>query len=95
MKTQSLSALFAILALATPPLASAAEEKIALSKVPEALLAAAKAAVPGIKITEAETETTAEGVTYELEGKANGKEYEIKLNSLGIVLKVTTEDDDD
>ena len=71
------------------------EKDIALSEVPEAALTAAKAAVPGITLTEAEVEVEAGTTTYEVEGIADGKEYEIEVTPDGKVLEVEEEDDDD
>jgi uncharacterized membrane protein YkoI len=71
------------------------EEEIALSKVTKKVLEAARKAVPGIKLTEAEVEKTSDGLVYELEGTLNGKEYEIKVSAAGKVLKTEIEDDDD
>lgn len=72
-----------------------AEKDIALSKVPGKVLAAAKAAVPGITLTEAEVESTDKGVVYELEGVLAGSEYEIKVSADGKVLRIKQEVDDD
>ena len=71
------------------------EKDIPLNEVPDVVLKAAQKAVPGIKLTEAEVETTPDGVIYELEGKLDGKEYEIKLSSDGKVLEIEEEDVDD
>lgn len=71
------------------------EEEIALSEVPAKVLEAARKAVPGIKLTEAEVEKTSDGLVYELEGTKDGKEYEIKVSAAGKVLKTEIEDDDD
>lgn len=62
------------------------ETEIALDKVPKVVLDAAEKAVPGIKLTEAEFTTTAEGRVYELEGVAGGKEYELHITAEGKVL---------
>jgi len=70
------------------------EKEIALSEVPEPVLAAAKAAVPGITLCEAEVEVEDGKTTYEVEGTANGKEYEIEVTPEGKVIK-TEEDKDD
>ena len=86
-------ALIPILALAALPL-SAAEEEIEISKVPAKVLAAAKAAHPGFEITEAETDTTPEGVVYELGGKVNGKKQEVKVSAEGKVLEAKDKDKD-
>ena len=70
----------------------AEEQEVALKEVPKVVKKAARKAVPGIKFTEAEKETTEEGVTvYELEGIADGKEYELKISADGKVLEKETE----
>ena len=71
------------------------EEEIPLSKVPEKVLEAARKALPGIKLTEAEVEKTRKGVVYELEGSLGGKEYEIEVTAEGRVLGTEQEDEDD
>jgi uncharacterized membrane protein YkoI len=93
-----------LLILASASMAYAAEEpaqktkheKIPLAQVPEAVRKAAAGAVKGIVLAEAEKETSPKGVViFELEGKAGGKEYEIKVDAAGKVLKVELEDEDD
>lgn len=70
------------------------EEEIPLSDVPEAVMNAAKAAVPGIVFEEAEREVE-DGVTvYSLEGEAGGVEYEVEVTADGKVNEVETEGDD-
>lgn len=71
------------------------EEKVALDKLPEAVKAAAERAVKGIVLTEAEKETKGDEVVYEVEGKAGGKLYEIKIAPDGKVIKVEEEKEDD
>ena len=71
------------------------EKKIALSEVPEAALNAAKTAVPGITLCEAEVEVEAGKTTYELEGTANGKEYEIEVTPDGKILEAKEDKDDE
>ena len=71
------------------------EEEIPLSKVPTNVLKAATAAVKGIVLTEAEIEKEKGEIVYELEGKANGKEYEIKVTAQGKVLEIEDEDEDE
>lgn len=72
------------------------EEKIPLSEVPQRVIDAAKRKVRGIVLdNEAEKETSKGKVIYELEGKANGKEYELEITERGKVLKVEEEKDDD
>ncbi len=71
---------------------AAAGEDITLAQVPETVIVAAEKAVPGIKFTEAEIETSPKGHIYELEGTAGDKEYEIEVSAEGKVLKVEEED---
>jgi len=70
------------------------ETTIALSDVPGDVLAAAQEAVPGIEITEAESESTRSGTVYELEGHVEGRYYEIEVTSDGEVLEVEEVDAD-
>jgi len=71
------------------------EKKIPISQVPTEAVEAAQSAVKGIILTEAEIEEQ-EGITvYELEGMANGIEYEIEVTADGKVLDVEQEDEDD
>lgn len=69
------------------------DEAIALSKVPEPALEAAKAAVPGIVLTEAEVEEENGQAVYEMTGMAEGKKYEIEVTAEGKVLEVEQDDD--
>lgn len=71
------------------------EKEIPLSQVPEIVIAAARQAVPNIKLTEAEVSETSHGLIYELEGTVDDKEYEIRVTADGKVLKVIQEFDDD
>ena len=64
------------------------EKAIPLSEVPAPALAAARAAVAGIVLTEAEMEKEGGQVIYEIEGNANGSEYEIEVTAEGEVLEV-------
>ena len=66
------------------------DEDIPLSKVPKKIKKAAKEAVKGIKLTEAELE---DGV-YELEGYVGDQKYEIKITPKGKVIKIEKEEDD-
>lgn len=70
------------------------EKKVSLDKVPQKVIDAAKKAVKGIKITEAEVEEEDGRLVYELEGTADGKEYEIEVTEDGKVLEVESDDDD-
>ena len=69
-----------------------ADREIDLAEVPAAALAAAEAAVEGIRITEAEVEEEDGRMVYELEGKAGGKEYEVEVTAEGEVLEVEEDD---
>jgi hypothetical protein len=71
------------------------EAEVALDQVPEAVMKAARAAVPGIVIEEAEREVENGVLVYELEGTANGKEYEIEVSADGKVLEIEEDDEDD
>jgi len=71
------------------------DEAIALSKVPEPALDAAKAAVPGIVLTGAEVEEEDGQTIYDLTGMAEGKEYEIEVTAEGKVLEIEQDDDAD
>ncbi len=85
--------LMLVIGITMAGLASAGE--VALSGVPERVLAAAQKVVPGIRLTEAEVEKTHKGLIYELEGTADGKKYEIKVSAEGRVVKMEEEDHDD
>ncbi len=71
------------------------EKEIPLSQVPAAVVAAARGAVDGITLTEAEVETEDGQFVYTLEGAAQGKEYEIEVTPDGRVLEVEQEDEAD
>lgn len=71
------------------------EKEIPLSQVSAAAMEAAENTVENITITEAEIEEEEDGQTvYELEGIANGVEYEIEVTADGKVLEVEQEDED-
>ena len=65
------------------------ELAIPVSAVPERVRAAAEAAVEGIEFSEAEVESV---LVYEVEGVANGKEYEIEITAEGQVIEVEEEE---
>jgi hypothetical protein len=71
------------------------EKDIPVSELPKVVLEAAKRAVPGIEIDEAEVEKTAKGLVYEVEGEVGGKEYELLISAEGKVLGKESDDDDD
>ena len=68
------------------------EEDVPLADVPAAVMQAAAGAVEGVKITEAEVEMEDGKKIYELEGTANGVEYEIEVSEDGEVLSVEEDD---
>ena len=67
------------------------EKEIPLSEVPSQALEAAKGAVEGITLTEAEVEAEDGTTVYDLEGTANGTEYQIEVTADGKVLEVEKE----
>ena len=69
-----------------------ASEEIALDKVPQAVIQAANAELPGFKISEASMETEDNMTVYELEGEVSGKKYEIELSADGQILEIEEED---
>jgi Peptidase propeptide and YPEB domain len=71
------------------------EQEIPLSEVPAEALQAARGAVDGITLTEAEAEEEDGQMVYEIEGTADGVEYEIEVTADGKVLEVAKEGDDD
>ena len=71
------------------------EKEIPLSQVPAAAMEAAENAVENITITEAEVEEEDGQMVYDLEGIADGIEYEIEVTTDGKVLEVEQEDEDD
>ena len=70
----------------------AEEQEVPLEAVPEHVLAAARAAVEGVELAEAEVEVV---LIYELEGTVDGREVEIEVTSEGQVVEVEYEDEDD
>lgn len=70
------------------------EEDIPLTDVPEAVMSAAAAAVPGIVFEEAERERENGQTIYCLEGEADGVEYEVEVTVDGEVVEIETDDDD-
>ena len=64
------------------------DKEIPLSWVPDQAIEAAKEAVPGIHIVEAERHRTHKGVVYELDGVADGKKYEVNVTADGEVLQI-------
>jgi uncharacterized membrane protein YkoI len=56
--------------------------------VPANILAAAKSSVPGFAMTSYDTDTDNGRKVYELDGTANGRKCEIKVDANGKVLKI-------
>jgi uncharacterized membrane protein YkoI len=56
--------------------------------VPANILAAAKSSVPGFAMTSYDTDTDNGRKVYELDGTANGRQCEIKVDASGKVLKI-------
>ena len=83
----------------------ATAKQISLDKIPEIVIAAAKTAVPGLDILEAEKELEWGKVVFELTGvnSSDGYFYEVEVSAKGKVLEIEKrleqsegeEDDDD
>ena len=86
--------MFATLTLTAPTL-GAQEQRIPLTEVPAAAMAAAKAAVEGLQIASAVTEVERGKTVYELTGAANGVAYELEVTADGQVLEIQTDESDD
>ncbi|MFC1651375.1 PepSY domain-containing protein [Candidatus Latescibacterota bacterium] len=71
------------------------EKEIPLSEVPKKAITGAQKSVDGIKFVRAEAEEEDGVLIYDLEGVADGKEYEIEVTAEGKVLEVEQEEDDD
>jgi hypothetical protein len=56
--------------------------------VPANILAAAKSSVPGFAMSSYDTDTDNGRKVYDLEGTANGRKLEIKVDATGKVLKI-------
>lgn len=69
------------------------EKEIALSELPDKVREAAEGAVDGIVLKEAEMEKEDGKWIYEVEGVADGKEYEIEITPEGKILEIEEEDD--
>ena len=66
-------------------------KEIPVSQVPKAAMEAAQNAAKGVNLTEAEVEEEKGQTVYTLEGKADGKEYNIEVTADGKVLEVSQE----
>jgi len=58
------------------------------SGVPSNILAAAQARVPGFAMTSYDTDTDNGRMVYDLDGTANGRKCEVKVDANGKVLKI-------
>ncbi len=56
--------------------------------VPASILAAAKSSVPGFAMTSYDTDTDNGRTVYNLDGTANGRQCEVKVDANGKVLKI-------
>jgi hypothetical protein len=68
------------------------ERDVAIADIPAAVVAAARAAVPELAISEAEVEVEDGREVYEIEGTADGVEYEIEISADGEVLEIEADD---
>jgi len=71
------------------------EVKVALSSVPKAVTDTASATLKGFTATEASMEKHEGRTVYELKGKADGQEYEIKITAEGKIIRLKLEEDED
>ncbi|HEY5624125.1 MAG TPA: PepSY domain-containing protein [Gammaproteobacteria bacterium] len=71
---------------------AAQDRDVPIADVPATVLAAARAAVPGLVITSAEVEVEDGQDVYEIEGTADGMEYEIEISVDGEVLEIEADD---
>lgn len=70
------------------------EQEISLADVPAAVLSAVQDTLPGLEITKAEIEKSGQDITYELEGKYQGREYEIEVSPTGEIIEIEEENSD-
>lgn len=71
------------------------EVVIALDEVPAKVMEAGEKAVPGIVFTRVERELEGGVWVYDMEGTANGVEYEVEVTADGKVLEIEKEGQDD
>ncbi len=69
------------------------EMEIPLDAVPANVMAAARSALPGIELSEAEYEEEEGLMVYELEGMLGDTRYEIEITPEGEVLEIEQIDD--
>lgn len=68
------------------------ERSIEITDVPRAVLVAAETAVAGLQVSSAEVEVERGLTVYELDGLANGLDYEVEVTAEGQVLEVDADD---
>ena len=72
------------------------EVSMSPSDVPQIVIDAVKLELPYVRLKSAEVEQQhRSGLVYELEGDANGSEYELEITESGKVIEVGNESDDD
>lgn len=75
--------------------ADESEEQVSLDAVPAAVLAAARAAVPGITLSSAEREVERGQTHYCVHGTAAGEFVEVEVSPSGDVLEIERGDDEE
>jgi uncharacterized membrane protein YkoI len=70
------------------------DETVQLSAIPKVVTDAASATVKGFAATKASMEKEKGKTVYELEGKADGQEYEMKITADGKVLRFKLEEEE-
>ena len=71
------------------------EEALGLDELPDGVLEAAQAALPGVEFSAASTEMELGGRVYELQGMGDTGRVEIELDAGGKVLEIEYGEDDD
>lgn len=64
------------------------EEDIPVANLPAPVMNAVQQVAPGIKVMEADVQTTHEGQIYEVEGMTDARKYHLKLTAEGTLLKL-------
>ncbi|QDU65016.1 hypothetical protein [Engelhardtia mirabilis] len=71
------------------------EIEVPLDQVPDDVLAAAVAALPGLVIDHVEVEVGDEPLIYDIEGKVDGVAWEVEVTAAGEVIETERDDEDD
>ena len=79
------------LCLASLPGRADSDSQVPLSEVPEQVLAAVRNAHPGIEIESAARVQHASGAAYEIEGDADGTEFEYTVSPDGRIVETDRE----